>query len=318
MLKTLLLSLLVFPYPAQEASVVPLEPQVRYVVTGKVLDDTDGSAITGADILVTDLDDKVVANSTSDTLGVFSVDRIPSGDVLVLVKMMGYDSFVSDKITFGPGSPEKFDLGVIRLPRSAEGLREVTVVGEKNRIVYKLDRQLISASSSVTSAGGTAVDILSGLPSVLVDSEGNLSFRGSTRFLVYVDGKPSPLEGTSALLQIPAASVEDIEILTTPSARYRTDGDAGIINITTKKADSEQWSGLFTTTGSTMGTWSVDGTLNYRKGKNNWYVGGTLQQIKGRSDFTQEKRTEVEGVTTTSVSDGERWSRNGTYIGRAG
>ena len=234
MLKTLLLSLLVFPYPAQEASLVPLEPQVRYVVTGKVLDDTDGSAITGADILVTDLDDKVVANSTSDTLGVFSVDRIPSGDVLVLVKMMGYDSFVSDKITFGPGSPEKFDLGVIRLPRSAEGLREVTVVGEKNRIVYKLDRQLISASSSVTSAGGTAVDILSGLPSVLVDSEGNLSFRGSTRFLVYVDGKPSPLEGTSALLQIPAASVEDIEILTTPSARYRTDGDAGIINITTK------------------------------------------------------------------------------------
>ena len=64
MLKTLLLSLLVFPYPAQEASLVPLEPLVRYVVTGKVLDDTDGSAITGADILVTDLDDKVVANST--------------------------------------------------------------------------------------------------------------------------------------------------------------------------------------------------------------------------------------------------------------
>ena len=159
MLKTLLLSLLVFPYPAQEASLVPLEPLVRYVVTGKVLDDTDGSAITGADILVTDLDDKVVANSTSDTLGVFSVDRIPSGDVLVLVKMMGYDSFVSDKITFGPGSPEKFDLGVIRLPRSAEGLREVTVVGEKNRIVYKLDRQLISASSSVTSAGLTAFSV---------------------------------------------------------------------------------------------------------------------------------------------------------------
>lgn len=318
MLKTLLLSLLVFPYPAQETPVVPLAPQVRYVVTGKVLDDTDDSAITGADILVTDLDDKVVANSTSDTLGVFSVDRIPSGEVLVLVKMMGYDSFVSDKITFGPSSPAKIDLGVIRLPRSAEGLREVTVVGEKNRIVYKLDRQLISASSSVTSAGGTAVDILSGLPSVLVDSEGNLSFRGSTRFLVYVDGKPSPLEGTSALQQIPAASVEDIEILTTPSARYRTDGDAGIINITTKKADSEQWSGLFTTTGSTLGTWSVDGTLNYRKGKNNWYVGGTLQQIKGRSDFTQEKQTEVGGVTTTSISDGERWSRNGTYVGRAG
>ena len=231
---------------------------------------------------------------------------------------MGYDSFIGEKLTLSGNSLERLDAGVIRLSRSAEGLREVTVTGEKNRIVYKLDRQQISASSSVTASGGTAVDILSGLPSVLVDSDGNLSFRGSTRFLVYVDGKPSPLEGTSALQQIPAASVEDIEILTTPSARYRTDGDAGIINITTKKSSFDQWSGLFTTTGSTLGTWGFDGTLNYRKGRNNWYAGGTLQQLKGRSEFTQEKMTDVMGVKTTSISDGERWSRNGTYVGRAG
>lgn len=318
MFRTLLLSLLVLPYPAQEAPPIVSELQVAHEVRGKVIDEADGSAIPGAYILVTNLDDKVLASEATDSVGFFSVGKIPSGEALVLVKMVGYESFVSEKISFGVDSPVSFDLGVVRLARSSEGLREVTVVGEKNRIVYKLDRQLISASSSVTSGGGTAVDILSGLPSVLVDGEGNLSFRGSTRFLVYVDGKPSPLEGTSALQQIPAASVEDIEILTTPSARYKTDGDAGIINITTKKADSDQWSGLFTTTGSMLGTWSLDGTLNYRKGKNNFYVGGTFQQIKGRSDFTQEKMTNVMGVETTSLSDGQRWSRNGTYTGRAG
>ncbi len=292
--------------------------RMSHMVSGKVVDASDGAPLPSADILVTDLQDRIITYGASDSLGVFSVGSIPSGEVLVLVRMMGYDSFVSDKLTLGNGSPEKQDLGIIKLVRSAEGLREVTVTGEKNRIVYKLDRQQISASSSVTASGGTAVDILSGLPSVLVDSDGNLSFRGSTRFLVYVDGKPSPLEGTSALQQIPAASVEDIEILTTPSARYRTDGDAGIINITTKKSLSDQWSGLFTATGSTLGTWGFDGTLNYRRGRNNWYAGGNLQQIKGRSEFAQEKNTEVLGIETTSISEGERWSRNGSYVGRAG
>lgn len=287
-----------------------------YSVTGTVQDASDGSPLVGADVLVTDLEDKVVAYGATDPQGRFSVGGITADEVLVLVRMMGYDTFVSGKLKMGPSASS--DLGVIKLERTSTGLQEVTVVGEKNRIVYKLDRQLISGSSSITSAGGTAVDILSGLPSVLVDSDGNLSFRGSTRFLVYVDGKPSPLEGTAALQQIPAASVEDIEILTTPSARYRTDGDAGIINITTRKSTSDQWSGLFTATGSTLGTWGFDGTLNYRKGRNNWYAEGTLQQIKGRSDFSQEKKTDVLGVETTSLSEGERWSRNGTYVGRAG
>ena len=287
-------------------------------MTGKVVDESDGAPIPAADVLVTDLEDNILSYGATDSLGRFNVDNIPSSEIILVVRTMGYDSFIGEKLSLSGDSPEKIDAGVIRLSRSAEGLREVTFTGEKNRIVYKLDRQQISASSSVTASGGTAVDILSGLPSVLVDSDGNLSFRGSTRFLVYVDGKPSPLEGTSALQQIPAASVEDIEILTTPSARYRTDGDAGIINITTKKSSSDQWSGLFTTTGSTLGTWGIDGTLNYRKGRNNWYAGGTLQQLKGRSEFTQEKMTDVMGIKTTSLSDGERWSRNGTYVGRAG
>ena len=205
--------------------------QATHVVTGKVVDESDGAPIPAADVLVTDLEDHILSYGATDSLGRFNVDNIPSSEVILVVRTMGYDSFIGEKLSLSGDSPEKIDAGVIRLSRSAEGLREVTVTGEKNRIVYKLDRQQISASSSVTASGGTAVDILSGLPSVLVDSDGNLSFRGSTRFLVYVDGKPSPLEGTSALQQIPAASVEDIEILTTPSARYRTDGDAGVREI---------------------------------------------------------------------------------------
>ena len=91
-----------------------------------------------------------------------------------------------------------------------------------------------------------------------MDADGEVSFRGSTGFLVYVDGKPAVQEGTRALEQIPASTVADIEIITTPSARYKTDGDAGIINIVTKRQTGEGLSGAVGMAGSTLGAWNGD------------------------------------------------------------
>ena len=286
------------------------------VVRGKVVDAADGEAIAFAYVIITDMSDKVVANGVTDEDGAFEVSDISSSEVMIMVRMIGYEAFVSDRIVL---SVEKnVDVGTLKMQKMSIGLQEITVVGEKNQIVYKIDRQSISASSSITATGGTVLDILANTPSVLVDGNGNMTYRGSSNFLVYVDGKISPLEGTAALKQIPSASVEDVEIITTPSARYRTDGDAAIINVTTKKMQTGGWSGLIDVSGSTIGTWSLNGMINYQKGRNNWYIGGTGQQIKGRSDFNQQKKTDVLGIETTSLSDGERWSSNGTTTAKAG
>lgn len=115
------------------------------------------------------------------------------------------------------------------------GLAEVEVVAQKKQVIYKLDKKVIEASSNLLAGGGSAVDILENTPSIRVDAEGEVSFRGSTGFTVYVDGKPSVFSGTQALEQIPAGHIENIEIITTPSARHDTGGDVGIINIVTKK-----------------------------------------------------------------------------------
>ncbi|MDO4186864.1 MAG: outer membrane beta-barrel family protein [Bacteroidales bacterium] len=304
--KILLLALmLVMQYSAFAAS----------VIIGKVVDAQTGEAIDYADVLVTDLNDKVVANAMVNN-GNFTVENVPAGEVLLLVRLMGYDPYVSDKLTLRDG--QTIDLGTIRLQVLATGLSEVTVTGEKNQIVYKLDRQRISGSSSVTASGGTAVDILANTPSVQVDADGGMTFRGSSNFLVYVDGKLSPLTGTQALQQIPAATIEDIELITTPSARYRADGDVGIINITTKRSTSDGWSGVVNASAGTRGTWSVDAQLNYRQGKHLWYVGETMSSIQNKSDFQQKKKTIVDDYITTSESDGERFSSNRSYIGKAG
>lgn len=284
-------------------------------VIGRVIDAQTTGVVDYADVVITDMNDKIVAMGMVDN-GNFRVEKVPVGNVIVMVRIIGYEPYVSDKLTLQSG--QTFNLGTIQLNVLSVGLSEVTVVGEKNQIVYKLDRQQINGSASVTAQGGTAVDILANTPSVQVDADGGLTFRGSSNFLVYVDGKLSPLEGTQALQQIPAATIEDIELITTPSARYRADGDVGIINITTKRAKGDSWSGMVNTSGSTLGTWTLDTQLSYRKGKHTWYVGETASTIKGKSDFQQKKKTVVDDFVTTSESDGTRFSSNRSYIGKAG
>ncbi len=197
-------------------------------------------------------------------------------------------------------------------------LEEIVVTAEKYRIVYRLDRQKINASSSLSADGGTAVDILKSLPSVRVDADGNVTFRGSSGFMVFVDGKQSALEGAQALMQIPAANIEDIEIITTPSARYRSEGDVGIINIITKSHSDEGLSGTATASGSTIGSWNTDVLISRRKGSNRLYFGAGLSENKGKSDFKQTKTTIVDDYITTSKADGTRHSNNVSYIGRLG
>lgn len=289
--------------------------QTKPALTGRVVDAATGNAIEFADVVVTDNENNTVASTTVKE-GSFAIDRVREGEFVVTVMLVGYQPFVSEPIAFGAG--KSTDLGTISLSMNETGLEEVVVTGERSKIVYKLDRQRISGSSSLAASGGTAVDVLKLTPSVRVDAEGGVSFRGSSGFLVYVDGKQSALEGAQALDQIPAANIEDIEIITTPSARYKTDGDVGIINIITKRHDQQGVSGSVNVSGSTIGAWNTDVLLSYKKGASRWYVGVAGSEKRGKSDFDQTKTTIVDDYVTTSKADGIRESNNASYIGRVG
>ncbi|MDR1814346.1 MAG: TonB-dependent receptor, partial [Tannerella sp.] len=173
-------------------------------------------------------------------------------------------------------------------------LAEVEVVAQKKQIIYKLDRKVIDASSSLLASGGTAVDILENTPSIRVDAEGEVTFRGSSGFAVYVDGKPSVFSGTQALQQIPSGQIENIEIITTPSARNDTEGDVGIINIITKKNLQQGLSGMVNVSGNLVKSKSVDFLLSKQLKHSRWYVGGNWLDKMLRSDFDQDKTTVVD------------------------
>jgi outer membrane receptor protein involved in Fe transport len=197
-------------------------------------------------------------------------------------------------------------------------MQEVSINGQRQRISYRLDRQKVDASQVLTAGGGTAFDVLRAVPGVVVDADGSLSYRGSQEFLVYVDGKPSPLSGTEALQMIGAASIKDIEILTTPSAKYKTDGDVGIINIVTKRSETDGWDIAVNGTASTWGTLSLDTKINYRTGHHNIYIGGQGSDIHNKSQFEQEKQTSANGTTVTSYADGTRFRDFRTFVGNGG
>ena len=284
-------------------------------VKGRVVDAATGKAIEYAHVAVTDEKNNTVASAVVEN-GHFEIRKMRDGRFTLTIMLMGYRTYKSDPLEFRQG--RTVDLGTISMEMEESSLDEVVVTRDRNKVVYKLDRRKINASSVLSASGGTAVDVLKSTPSVRIDADGNLSFRGSTGFLVYVNGKPSMLESTQALEQIAAADIDEIEIMTTPSARYKTEGDVGIINITTRRQTNGGVSGAAHVSGSTIGTWNTDATVGWRSGANRWYVGMAASDIKGKSDFRQKKTTIVDDYTTTSDADGTRHSDKVSYIGRAG
>ena len=177
---------------------------------------------------------------------------------------------------------------------------------------------MVEASSNMMGGGGSAVDILENTPSIRVDAEGDVTFRGSSGFLVYIDGKPSVFSGTQALEQVPAGHIENIEIITTPSAKHDTEGDVGIINIITKKHSQRGLSGMVNLSGSTWLSRHVDFLLAQQHQRSRWYIGGQWTDRLRKSDFDQEKMTVVGDQTTTSHSVGPRTGNSYHYTMKGG
>ena len=283
-----------------------------YIVKAKIIDETDSPA-TGAVASLCASDSTALMAANADSNGEFAIDYAHKGHYMLKVQLIGYETYIHEfKLE------KDTDLGEIKLIPLDNELAEVIVTGEQGKVIYKLDRQKINAGSILTASTGTAVDVLKSMSSVRVDSDGEISFRGSTGFLVYVNGQKSMLDGTQALQQIPAASIENIEIITTPSARYRTDGDTGIINITTRRDTKHGFSAAASASGSTMGAYNGDINLSYVHGANRWYVGGIANRLKDKSDFRQTKTTDVDSYLTTSHADGTRYTAPSNYIATAG
>ena len=216
-------------------------------ITGKVTEALGNTALGYATVQLYKLHDSTpVATVTTAESGNFTLEA-PAGTYYALVEFIGYTPFKTTTITLTPGSAP-INLGVIQLISASKTLEEVYIQAEKSSMELSLDKKIFNVGKDLANAGGTAADILSNIPSVAVDVEGNVSLRGSNSVRILIDGKPSGLvsiKGGSGLQQLQGSMIEKVEIITNPSARYEAEGMGGIINIVLKKERKEGFNGSF-------------------------------------------------------------------------
>eukprot|EP01029_Cantina_marsupialis_P022172 TRINITY_DN539_c0_g1_i1.p1 TRINITY_DN539_c0_g1~~TRINITY_DN539_c0_g1_i1.p1 ORF type:complete len:820 (+),score=116.08 TRINITY_DN539_c0_g1_i1:6908-9367(+) len=275
------------------------------IIKGVVLDDHLKSPVEYATVSVYSMADSTLIDGTiTDAKGGFKLSELKPGKYFVEISFIGYNKAAVRNIPISK-SRKIADLKVVKLRPSTEALDEVTVTTERLPVQYQIDKKVIPVSKQITAASGTAVDVLENVPSVSVDIEGNVSLRGSSNFTVLVDGKPSILEASDILEQMPASVIENIEIITNPSAKYDPEGTAGIINVITKK---NKESGLTGVANLNLGSQNNNGgdiLINYRKKKWNFNFGVDYNNRQFEGSNESENRTTIEDVTNFVLSEGD-------------
>ncbi|HEX8528626.1 MAG TPA: TonB-dependent receptor, partial [Cytophagales bacterium] len=244
-------------------------------VSGVVVDAVTNAPVEYATVaLLSPRDSSLVTGTVTNPQGQFLLEPVPAGAYRVRITYIGYRNAVKENLVVRPDAPV-VDLGSIKIRPSSQALEEVVVTAEKPLFEQSIDKRVFNVEKSIVSEGGSATDILETIPSVSVDVEGNVSLRGSGNVTILIDGKPSGLTGAdraAVLQQIPAASIERIEVVTNPSARYDAEGMSGIINVVLKKNQRTGFNGTASASAGTRHKYNGSLNLNYRTPKFNAYT----------------------------------------------
>lgn len=236
-------------------------------------------------------DSSHLATVTTGASGDFSFEAT-TGSYYVQVEFIGYQPYKSKVINLTTNN-SPFNLGSIQLSLSSKTLEEVFIQAEKSTMEIALDKKIFNVGKDLANAGATAADILSNIPSVSVDVEGNVSLRGSNSVRILIDGKPSGLvsiKGGSGLQQLQGSMVERVEIITNPSARYEAEGMGGIINIVLRKDQRQGFNGSFDVITGYPENFGLAANVNYRHKNFNFFVNysASYRNAPGKNNLYQE------------------------------
>jgi outer membrane receptor protein involved in Fe transport len=267
-------------------------------VSGK-LNDENKKPVSYATVTILKTDSSVVNGDLSKDDGSFTITPVNAGNFILRVESIG---FATKYINVAVTADKATKLGTIKLSATATQLNEVSVSAEKRVMELKVDKKVFNVEKNTTTAGGSATDVLQNVPSVSVDMDGNVNLRGKGNVTVLIDGKPATMLGsdvTSALQSMPASSIESVEVITNPSAKYDAQGTTGIINIITKKDGRLGINGNATIGAGTRDKYNGNLGLNIRKGKWSTFINGSYRQnntfnnvITDRQDITDAGKKE--------------------------
>ncbi|KIQ24952.1 TonB-dependent receptor [Flavobacterium sp. MEB061] len=286
-------------------------------VTGKVFEKVSKQPLEYATIsIMAPNDTKVIAGGITNPKGEFEVAVAP-GTYDIKIEFI---SFKSTEIK-QKSIEDDTNLGVINLSEDAAQLNEVVVRAEKSTVEIKLDKKVYNVGQDMIVKGGTVSDVLDNVPSVSVDTEGNVSLRGSDNIRILIDGRPSnAINVAEALRQLPADAIDKVEVITNPSARYDAEGGSGLINIILKKGKNQGFNGTFIASTGLPETYGLSANLNYKTEKLNYFTTGGYNYRTNEGGGKTNSEYFNEDGTTKSYLDEDRdtkRTRDG-FNGRAG
>jgi hypothetical protein len=282
-------------------------------IRGMVINESTRRPVEFVTIVLQKRSDSVLVTGTvTDKNGKFELTNVPNGEYVVKCRFISY----KEKMT----APFKIDslrtnmnIGTINLVETTVNLDEVLVTSQKALFNNSIDRKVYNVDQDVLSKAGSVSEILQNIPSVEVDIDGNVSLRGTSGVLIMINGKNSLLMGKNSatvLQQMPASSIEKIEVITNPSAKFKPDGASGIINIVLKKNTKLGYNGSVGVNAGNHDRYNANIRLNYNPGEYN---------IFGSYAIRKDNRTRINTDTreeTDSASHKEYYREDMSSFGR--
>jgi len=246
-------------------------------VKGTVKDGAEKTIESATITLQNVADSAIVKYTVAEKSGAYKFENLKEGEYFVSVSAIGHAPASTDAFSINSNNPS-ITLEVIELMPVSTSLDAVVVTAKKPVIEMKAGKMLVNVDASPSNEGLNALELLEKSPGITVDNDGNISLKGKTGVMILVDGKPTYMSGPdlAALLKsMPSSALEQLEIMTNPPAKYDAAGNAGIINIKTKKGRTRGLNGSLNA-GFTQGFYSRYNTslnLNYRNDKLNIFGG---------------------------------------------
>lgn len=284
--------------------------QQNIEVIGKLVEEETSQSIPYATLVIKDKStNKNITGVITDDNGNFIITTTKP-NFYVEISFMGFETKTITEFTV---TNRKVNLGTIKLAPNSQALDEVVVTGEVSKTVFKLDKRVFKVGKDISSSGASALEVLNNVPSVNVSIEGDISLRGSSGVQILINGKPSVLADPSsnALGTITADMIENIEIITNPSAKYEASGTAGILNIILKKEEKKGWNGSISVNTGIPDNHSLGLSLNRRTENFNLFA----QLGAGYRSLPQESENINQNLITNEVllSNGKEF-RNETFF----
>jgi outer membrane receptor protein involved in Fe transport len=290
------------------------------IVSGRVTDAQTNTPVEYANIVLRDTVTHSMLNGVvSDSNGFFTMKDVAFGTFYLEYSFIGYEKQKTKTFILSKKHP-KADLGELSLASSAINMNEVTVTGERNMMINRIDRKVFNVQKDIQAQTGTVTDMLQTIPSISVDIDGNISIRGSGSVTILINGRPSVMTGSANLEQMPASLVEKIEVITNPSAKYRPDGTGGIINIILKKERKAGFNSILGANAGNNSRFNTNLQLNYNTGKVNLFGSyGFRQDYRFRSGELKSQTIDtVTGLSTYLDQTSSGSSRSLSHLAQLG